>query len=74
MKFMRGLNRLVGGLPGADGAELERLLESRAAAYGASRSPEPAAIAEAAIALSAMPPREALEFLIGWVEMPDQPV
>jgi hypothetical protein len=74
MKFIRGLNRLVGGLPDADPAELARLLESHFAAYGTSRAAEQAAIDEAVIALSALPPREALEFLIGWVKMSDQPL
>jgi hypothetical protein len=74
MKFMRGLNRLVGSLPDADPAELTRLLEARFAAYGTSRAAEQAAIDEAAMALSAMAPQEALEFLIDWVEMPDQPL
>lgn len=74
MKFMRGLNRLAGSLPDADPAELARLLESRFAAYGTSRPAEQAAINDAVTALSALPPRQALEFLIGWVEMPDQPL
>jgi hypothetical protein len=71
MKFMRGLNRLVGSLPSADPTELARLLETRSAAYGSSRPAEQAAIDEAVTALSGLPARGALEFLISWVETPD---
>jgi hypothetical protein len=72
MKLMRGLNRLVGGLPDVEQAEMVRLLESRFAAYGTSRPVEQGAIDEAVTALAVLTPRRALEFLIDWVEMPDQ--
>ena len=71
MKFMRGLNRMVGSLPAADPTELTRLLETHSAAYGTSRPAGQAAIDEAVTALSGLPARGALEFLINWVETSD---
>jgi hypothetical protein len=71
MKFMRGLNRLAGGLPGVDPADLAALLEHYAAALGAHRATGEADLQEAAAHLSNLPPREALEYLIAWAPGPD---
>jgi hypothetical protein len=66
MKFMRGLNRLAGGLPGVDPADLAGLLEHYAAARGGSREAGEVEFQEAAANLSNLTPREALEYLIDW--------
>jgi len=66
MSFMRGLNRLAGGLPGVDAARLPGLLNDYAAAFGASRLAGEGECREAASILSGLSPREALEFLIDW--------
>jgi len=66
MKFMRGLNRLVGGLPGVDPADLARLPDHYAAAFGASRSAGELEIQDTAEALSWLGHREALEHIIQW--------
>jgi hypothetical protein len=66
MKFMRGLNRLAGGLPGVDPERLPGLLNDYAAAFGASRAADEAGCHEAASSVSSLSQREALEFLIDW--------
>jgi hypothetical protein len=70
MKFMRGLNRIGGGLPHLDPAGLPPLAESYALAFGSSRTADEAACAQAAAQLTSLPPRQAMEFLIEWVKGP----
>ena len=66
MKFIRGLNRLAGGLPGVDPADLAALLEHYAMALGSSRAAGQVEIEDAAASISSLTPREALEYLISW--------
>jgi hypothetical protein len=70
MKFMRGLNRICGGLPQVDPSGLPALVDSYVVAFGTSRPADEAAAAEAASSLPSLTPRQALEFLIEWVQEP----
>jgi hypothetical protein len=66
MKFMRGLDRLAGGLPGVDPTDLAALLEHYTAALGSARVAGQVEIEDAAASISYLTPRQALGYLINW--------
>jgi hypothetical protein len=68
MQAMRSVNRIVGGLPAAAPAQVDELDAHYARAFGKSTSATSPAQAAVAAEVSGLQGREAVKFLLDWVQ------